>query len=67
MKKFYRSARDKKIAGICGGFAEMIDADPTLIRLAVVFIGFITGFLPVLITYLVAWWIVPFNPDTKQQ
>jgi len=63
MKKYYRSTKDKKIAGLCGGFAEMVDADPTLIRLAVVFIAFITGFLPVIITYLVAWWIVPLNPD----
>ena len=63
MTKFYRSTKDKKIAGLCGGFAEMVNADPTLIRLAVVFIAFITGILPVLVTYLVAWWIVPVNPD----
>ncbi len=61
MKKYYRSTKDKKIAGLCGGFAEMVDADPTLIRLAVVFIAFITGILPVLVTYLVAWWIVPMK------
>ena len=63
MKKYYRSTKDKKIAGLCGGFAEMVDADPTLIRLAVVFIAFITGILPVLVTYLVAWWIVPVKPQ----
>ena len=61
MKKYYRSTKDKKIAGLCGGFAEMVDADQTLIRLAVVFIAFITGILPVLVTYLVAWWIVPMK------
>lgn len=63
MKKFYRSTKDKKIAGVCGGLAEMMDADPTLIRLGVVFIGFITGFLPVIVTYLIAWWIVPLNAN----
>lgn len=61
MTKFYRSVNDKKIAGLCGGFAEMVDADPTLIRLAVVFLCFITGVVPVVVTYLVAWWIVPMK------
>ena len=59
MTKYYRSAKDKKIAGLCGGFAEMLDADPTLVRLGLVFTCFITGVIPVVITYLIAWWIVP--------
>ena len=63
MTKFYRSLNDKKIAGLCGGFAEMVDADPTLIRLAIVFLCFITGIVPVVVTYLVAWWIVPAKPN----
>ncbi len=63
MTKFYRSRTEKKMAGLCGGFAEMVDADPTIIRLAVVFIAFVTGVVPVLITYLIAWWIVPMKPQ----
>jgi phage shock protein C len=62
MTKFYKSTTDKKIAGLCGGLAEMIDADPTLIRLGVVFTCFITGVIPVVLTYLFAWWIVPTKP-----
>ncbi len=61
MTKYYRSAKDKKIAGLCGGLAEMLDADPTLVRLGVVFTCFITGVIPVVITYLIAWWIVPLR------
>ena len=26
--------KDKKIAGVCGGIAEYLNADPTIIRLA---------------------------------
>ncbi len=63
MTKFYRSTTDKKIAGLCGGLAQMFDVDPTLVRLGVVFICFITGVLPVVITYLIAWWIVPRKND----
>ncbi len=32
-KKLTRSRRDKKVAGVCGGFAEYLDLDPTLVRL----------------------------------
>ena len=32
-KKLYRSKKDKKIAGVCGGIAEYFDVDPTLVRL----------------------------------
>lgn len=63
MTRFYRSTKDKKMAGLCGGFAEMVDSDPTIIRLAVVFLALVTGFFPVIVTYLVAWWIVPLKPE----
>ncbi len=63
MTKFHRSTTDKKIAGLCGGLAQMLDVDPTLVRLGVVFTCFITGVLPVVITYLIAWWIVPLRND----
>ncbi|HEY9164738.1 MAG TPA: PspC domain-containing protein [Candidatus Kryptonia bacterium] len=61
MKKFYRSMREKKIAGLCGGVAEMLDVDPTLVRLGLIFLCFITGVFPVVVTYLIAWWVVPPN------
>jgi phage shock protein C len=59
MKRLYRSQQNKRIAGVCGGLGELMDVDPTIIRLAVVILGLATGILPFLIGYLVAWWIVP--------
>jgi phage shock protein C len=59
MKRLYRSATEKKIAGICGGIGEMLDADPTFVRLLTIFLAFITGILPLTVTYLIAWWVVP--------
>lgn len=32
-KKLYRSTRDRKLAGVCGGIAEYFNMDSTLIRL----------------------------------
>ena len=59
MKKIYRSQKDKKIAGIFGGLGELFSIDPTLLRLAFVFIGLITGIFPAIIAYLVGWVIIP--------
>ncbi len=59
MKKIYRSQKDKKIAGIFGGLGELFSIDPTLLRLAFVFIGLATGVFPAIIAYLVGWMIIP--------
>ena len=32
--RIHKSIKDRKIAGVCGGIAEYLNADPTIIRLA---------------------------------
>jgi len=34
MKSLYRSRKNRKIAGVCGGLGEYFNVDPTLVRLA---------------------------------
>lgn len=65
MKKLYLSKKDKKLAGICGGLGEMLDFDPTIIRLAFVFIGIASGIFPLLFAYLIGWMIIPENPENN--
>ena len=65
MKKLYRSTTNRKIAGVCGGLGEMLDADPTLVRLATVVIALATGLFPFLIGYIIAWWVVPEGSQTQ--
>lgn len=67
MKKIYRSRSDKKIAGICGGLGELFSVDSTLIRLAVVFIGLVTGILPMVVAYIVGWLIIPMVPPEPDE
>ncbi len=62
MKKLYISKTEKKIFGVCGGIGQTYDIDPTLIRLIVVFLCIATAILPVVLTYLAAWIIVPEKP-----
>lgn len=63
MKKLYLSSKDKKLAGICGGLGELLDFDPTIIRLAFVFFGMISGVFPLLIAYIIGWIIIPIKPE----
>jgi phage shock protein C len=62
MKRIYLSQTDKKIAGIFGGIAEVYDMDPSLLRLIAVFLGLITGLVPLVVTYLIGWMILPKGP-----
>ena len=62
MRKLYISKKDRKIFGVCGGIGQTYDIDPTLIRLIVVFLCIATAIIPVVLTYLAAWIIVPEKP-----
>ena len=61
-KRLMRSSVDSKIAGVCGGIAEYMDVDPTVVRLVWVLITFFTGVVPGLVAYLVAWLVMPEAP-----
>ena len=65
MPKLYRSATNQKIAGICGGQAEIYNVDANLVRLAVVFLGLVTQVVPAVVTYLVAWMLLPEGPSEE--
>ena len=59
-KRLYKSKRDSKIAGVCGGLAEYFDIDPTIVRLIAIVLIF--GWGSGLLAYLVAALIMPSNP-----
>ena len=59
MKRLYRSQKDRKIAGIFGGLGDYYNVDSNLLRLIAVLLFLISGFFPVLITYIIAWLILP--------
>jgi phage shock protein PspC (stress-responsive transcriptional regulator) len=63
MKRLMRSQKDQKIAGVIGGLGEYLEIDPNLLRIGVVLLFFISAGIPVLLTYLVAWFVLPEAPD----
>jgi phage shock protein C len=60
-KRLIRPRGDRKIAGVCAGFAEYFDLDVTLVRV----VWLISVFLGVglsLIAYVIAWIVMPEEP-----
>ena len=61
-----RSETDKQIAGVCGGLAEFLGVDSTIVRLAAVILAIYPGaIIGGVVAYLVAWFIMPARPATS--
>ena len=61
IKRVYRSKKGKMLAGVCGGIADYFEIDPVLVRLLFVLLLFM-GLVGIII-YLVAWLLIPENPN----
>lgn len=61
MKKLYRSRRDKKLFGLCGGVAEMLNVDATLLRILLIVLTVFTSGAMILV-YILAGLVVPKEP-----
>ncbi len=64
-KRLTRSLNRKMLGGVCGGFADYFDIDPSLVRLIFVGLALVTAVLPMLIFYVIAWIVVPLEPIQK--
>ncbi|OGL29699.1 PspC domain-containing protein [Candidatus Saccharibacteria bacterium RIFCSPHIGHO2_02_FULL_47_12] len=64
-KRLYKSEKDRKWAGVCGGIAEYFDIDPTLVRAGYAFVTIISGIIPGLIAYFVLAYIMPTKSEVK--
>lgn len=57
MGKRLTLSQDKKLAGVCGGFAEYFGIDPTLIRIIWLVLVVCGGVG--LLAYLICWALMP--------
>ncbi|WP_370328020.1 PspC domain-containing protein [Euzebya sp.] len=60
-RRLYRSTRDKKVAGVCGGIAEAMGWDVTAVRLVAALSILLPG--PQALAYLVAWLVMPTDRE----
>ncbi len=58
-RRLARSATDKKLGGVCGGFAEYFGLDASIVRVVTVLLALFTGIG--FIGYFVAWLVMPLG------
>jgi len=57
-----RSRRHRMIAGVCGGLAEWLGWDPTLVRVLYVVGSILSVAFPGLLVYVILWIVMPEAP-----
>jgi len=62
-KRLTRSRRDKKIAGVCAGFANYFELDVTLVRIIWLLVALFGG--GGFIAYIIAWIVMPLEPQPE--
>jgi phage shock protein C len=58
-----RKSKNRMIAGVCGGLAEWLGWDPTLVRVLYVLVSIFSAAFPGILVYIVLWIVMP-NPET---
>ncbi|GHT79522.1 hypothetical protein FACS1894104_4330 [Actinomycetota bacterium] len=59
-KKLFRSTRNKKLGGICGGIAEYFSADAAVVRVVTIVLAILCWYVIVPL-YILFWIIIPTN------
>lgn len=54
-----RSLDSRMLAGVCGGVAEWLGWDPTLVRIAFVAVSLLSAAFPGIIVYGILWILMP--------
>jgi phage shock protein PspC (stress-responsive transcriptional regulator) len=54
-----RKSRNKVLAGVCGGIAEWLGWDPTLVRVLYVVVSVVSIAFPGILVYILLWLIMP--------
>ncbi len=61
-KLLMRSATNSRLGGVCGGIADYLDLDPTIVRLVWALVTIFSGLVIGTVMYFVAWIVMPLAP-----
>ena len=64
-KQLTRLPNDKIIFGICSGIAQYLGWDKTIVRIIMVLLLIFTGFFPITLLYIIAYFIMPVDPSSN--
>lgn len=59
MHKTLCRSKEKIIGGVCGGLAEYIGMDPSILRILVVIFALLSSGFPIVLVYIIAWLVIP--------
>ncbi len=54
-----RRSRNAMIAGVCGGIADWLDWDPTVVRIIYVLLTLFSAAFPGVLIYIILWLVMP--------
>ena len=54
-----RSRRHRMLAGVCGGMADWLGWDPTVVRILFVLVSIFSAAFPGMLVYVILWVIMP--------
>jgi len=58
-RRLHRSRSNRMLAGVCGGLAEWLGWDPTLVRILYIVLSIASAAFPGILVYLVLWVVMP--------
>jgi phage shock protein C len=62
-RRLMRLRVDRKLGGVCAGFAEYLNVDITLVRVLTIIVTVFSGIFPGIVAYIVAWIVMPEAPE----
>ncbi len=54
-----KRTKNKIIAGVCGGIANWLGWDPTIVRIGYVILSIFSAAFPGILVYIILWIIMP--------
>jgi phage shock protein PspC (stress-responsive transcriptional regulator) len=57
--KLHRSSSNRMIAGVCGGLADWLGWNPTMVRVLYVIVSILSVAFPGILVYIILWILMP--------
>ena len=65
MQKLVRSEKFRVIGGVCGGLAEFLGWDVTIVRLLYILVSIASAAFPGILVYIILWIIMPSQSEVS--
>ena len=64
--KLTKSKKNSMLFGICGGIAQWLDWDPTLVRILYVLVSILSAAFPGILVYVILIFVMP-DPENGEE